>query len=89
MRVIHRLVGYDRNTDRPARRFEIAIGLLPQAKQIADVADDDPDALWSYSLSAAQVRELAALLGVKIESEAIDFFLEAFAEPADLDNAPS
>ena len=37
-------------------RFDILDGLLPAAKRIAKVPEDDPEAAWSYPLSAAQAR---------------------------------
>ena len=83
MRVIHRLVGYDRRTDRPKARFEISDGLLPQAKKIAQERKDDPDAVWSYPLSDARARRLASLIGAELDAGDAEFFLEAFADPRD------
>ena len=82
MRVIHRLVGYDKQTDRPKQRFDIPEDRLSRVKQIARVHEDDPDAVWSYSLSAAQAREVVNLVGAQLELQASEFFLEAFADPA-------
>ena len=81
MKVIHRLVGYDRKTDRAKVRFDIADRLLDDARRIAKVPDDDPKAVWSYPLSADQARELAELIGAEFELGKSDFFLEAFTEP--------
>ena len=47
MRIVHRLVGYDRQTDRMRLRFNIPDQLMPEIKKIAKVATDDPDAVWS------------------------------------------
>ena len=49
MPIIHRLVGYDRQTDRMRTRFDIPDHLMPDAKKIAKVPADDPDAAWSDS----------------------------------------
>ena len=55
MRVIHRLVGYDQKTDRAKVSFKDAGRLLSNAKRIAKVPNDDPQAVWSYPLSPDQV----------------------------------
>jgi hypothetical protein len=80
MHVIHRLVGYDLRTDRPKQRFDIPDSLLPDAKKIAQVPADDPDAAWSYPLSARQARDLARLIGAAPDLQDAEFFLEAFAQ---------
>jgi hypothetical protein len=79
MQVVHRLVGYDRDTDRMKVQVEVPADLLPEAKRIARVPDDDPDAAWSYPLSSSQTRKLAALIGAGVEPGQALFFLEAFA----------
>jgi hypothetical protein len=82
MRVVHRLVGYDRRTDRATVRFDVPGKLLPAAFRIAQVPGDDPDAVWSYPLCSDQARELADLIGAKLDADGAEFFLEAFADPA-------
>jgi hypothetical protein len=82
MRVRHRLVGYDRGTDRMKMHFDIPDGLLPDAKKIAQVGKDDPEAAWSYPLSNVQARSMANLIGAELDPAAAEFFLEAFADPA-------
>ena len=80
MKVIHRLVGYDRRTDRMKVRYEIPSGTLVEAKRIAGVASDDPDAAWSYPLSADQVRAISGLIRAPIDPDRLEFFLEPFAD---------
>jgi hypothetical protein len=80
MQLIHRLVGYDRRTDRLKQRFNIPTSRLADVKRIADVPQDDPDAVWSYQLSAAQARQVASVISSKLDPDA-EFFLEAFADP--------
>jgi len=84
MQVIHRLVGYDRRTDRPRVRFDVPNTVLPQAKRIAQVPEDDPEAMWSYPLSQTQARHLAHLIGAQIDPGESEFFLESFADSASL-----
>jgi hypothetical protein len=82
MTVVHRLVGYDRETDRMRERFDIPRASLRQAIAIAEVGDDDPDAACSYALSPDQAQKIADLLGIAIERSQLEFFLEAFASSA-------
>ena len=78
-RVIHRLVGYDRRTDRITVQFDIPNELMPEVKKIAKVTADDPDAVWSYPLSKAGTGRVAALIGAKLPDDNAEFFVEAFA----------
>jgi hypothetical protein len=82
MKVVHRLVGYDRRTDRLKARYDIPVECLAEAKRIALVAADDPDAAWSYPLSADQARAIAQLVCAEIDVGPLDFFLEPFANSA-------
>ncbi len=82
MRVIHRLVGYDRQTDRMRLRFDIPDHLMPEAKKIAKVPVDDPEAAWSYPLTEAKTRRIARLIGAQAEPNEAEFYLEAFADPS-------
>lgn len=82
MRIIHRLVGYDRQTDRIRLRFDIPDHLMPEAKKIAKVPADDPDAAWSYPLTEAKTRRVARLIGVQADPSEAEFYLEAFAGPS-------
>jgi hypothetical protein len=63
-------------------RFDIPDGLLPDAKKIAQVQKDDPEAAWSYQLSNVQARSMANLIGAEVDPAESEFFLEAFADPA-------
>jgi hypothetical protein len=78
MTVKHCLVGYDRQTDRQAVRFEIDDRRMDRAKRIACVPADDPEAVWSYPLSRDQARDLAELIAAEIDPDQAEFFLEAF-----------
>jgi hypothetical protein len=81
MSMIHRLVGYDLQTDKRKVYFDIPDHLLGDVKKIAQVPDDDPDAVWSYAVSDSQVRRLAELINAEIDPTIGEFFLEAFADP--------
>src|SRR3954466_6396843 len=74
MKVMHRMVGDDRRTDRMKARFEIPSGRLAEVKRIAGVASDDPDAAWSYPLSADHARAVAGLPRASIAPDRPEFF---------------
>jgi hypothetical protein len=80
MKVVHRLVGYDRHTDRVKASCDIPPDVLAEAKRIAGVSPDDPDAAWSYPLSTNQARAIAQLIRVEIDRDRLEFFLEPFAD---------
>jgi hypothetical protein len=77
--VVHSLVGYNRETERVSEEFDVPDAALPRARQLAQVLDDDPEAIRCYSLDAAGARDLAALLDVEIDPGRNDYFLEGFA----------
>lgn len=78
MIIAHRLVGYDRKTQRVADEHNVPIDLLPKAKIIARVPDDDPDVAMCYALSKRQTHNLARLLETNI-NPIYKYFLEGFA----------
>ena len=80
MKVIHRLVGYDRRTDQMKVRYEIPSDTLAEAKRVAGVAPDDPGAAWSYPLSADQARAIAGLIRAPIDPDGLEFFVEPFSD---------
>ena len=82
MNVVHRLVGYDRSSDWMKMRCDIPPDLIAEAKRIAGVAPDDPNAAWSYPLSARKAHAIAKLIGAEIYPDQLEFFLEPFADSA-------
>ena len=79
MTVVHRLVGYDRNSDRVAFEKYIPPAELMAAMQISNVPFDDPDAIFDYALNPMQARDIAGLLHVIIaHPDNLHFVLEAF-----------
>jgi hypothetical protein len=78
MRMIHRLVGYDRTTERVQSQHDIPAGRLPLIREIAHVPASDPDMIGSYPLEAAQARDVAGILNIKIDVADQTFFIEAY-----------
>ena len=77
----HSLVGYDRLTERVAEEFDVPDAVLPRVRKLANVPDDDLDAIMCYPLDAAVAHALADILDARIDTERRDYFLEGFAGP--------
>ena len=77
--ITHSLVGYDRVTERLSEEIVIPDAFLPQAKRLARVPQDDPDAVMCYPLDPARARRLANILNAQIDTEQRDYLLEGFA----------
>jgi hypothetical protein len=80
--ITHRLVGYDRTSGHVAVEYDIPDRLLQHAKRVASVGVDDPQAVLCYRLDDLQARELAAAVGVKIDPDQLNFYVEGFTEAA-------
>lgn len=78
--IVHQLTGYDRETELLAVEYDIPSHHLARVKQMAGVSADDPEAVGSYPLRRDQVSDIAKLLGIGIEADRLDFFLEPYAE---------
>ena len=79
IRVTHSLVGYDRRTEHVAEEFDVPDTVLPKAKELARVPDNDPDVLMCYPLDASGAQYLADLLKARIDTDRRDYFLEGVA----------
>lgn len=81
--VFHRLVGYDRLTKHVAVEHEVPAGyVLDYVKNVAQIdRETDPDAALCYRLSSSQADRIAHAIGVKINAEKTNFYLEGFSEP--------
>jgi hypothetical protein len=80
MKAVHRLVGYDRTTDRIKEQFDVPAEFPAEIKRIAGVADDDPEAAWSYPLSPNQAQAIARIICARIGAQGLEFFVEPFAD---------
>jgi hypothetical protein len=78
-KITHSLVGYDRLTERVADEFDLPDAVLPAARNLAGVPDDDPDAIMCYPLDPSRARLLAVVLNARIDTGRRDYFLEGFA----------
>lgn len=70
----HRLIFYDRSTDRVGGLIDIPGTLLPQVLAIAGILNADD--LGEYPLGPRQVRDIAALVGFEPDVSRFEYHLE-------------
>jgi hypothetical protein len=78
-KIVHRLIGYDRETEELAWQHDIPEAKLSVVKKIAKVDTDDAEAIGSYELTASQAREIAGIIQQPINTRKYIFYLEPFA----------
>ena len=82
----HYLVGYDKQTERVAFEYPIPKEHLYRVKEIARVdTQEDPDAIGCYELSWDQTRAIIELIGCRLKTPYMDYFLEAYSESENAD----
>ena len=80
MTVVHRLTGYDQETERLTIEHGIPASKIEHAKELADVRHEDVYVAGSYPLSADQARAMAKLINQIIDVDQYHWFLEPFDE---------
>jgi hypothetical protein len=86
MNAIYRLVGFNRDTESLAVKYEIPAKYVLLAKKIAGI--DDRPIIGDWPLSPEQVRHIAEVIGESIDPDAYDFSLEHYA-PTSLQDRPA
>jgi hypothetical protein len=77
MKLVHKLVGYDRNTEFVGAEFNVPDQKFDLVRRIAGVnRQKDPDAMGNYRLSRPEAEEIAKIIGASIDTKQYDFFLE-------------
>ena len=77
MTVAYHLRGYDRTTEFVGVEFDIPATMLPFVKDLLQQAAADPDLVEPHELVSDQVARLAQKLGIDIDPDAFDFYIEA------------
>jgi hypothetical protein len=80
------LVGFDRDTEDLAVKYEIPAKYVLLAKKIAGI--DERPIIGDWPLSPEQVRHIAEVIGEHIDPDAYDFSLEPYA-PSSLREQPA
>lgn len=77
MAVTYKLVGYDRQTEFLVAEHIVPARCLERAKLIAGIATR-PEIIGDWPVSAAQARDIAAIAGLRVDSDRYDWFLEPY-----------
>lgn len=77
MTVAYHLRGYDKTTELVGVEFDIPATKLPFLKDLVLQAAADPDLVEPHELVKDQVARLACELGIGIDPDAFDFYIEA------------
>ena len=86
MDAIYRLIGFDRDKEHLAVKYEIPAKYVLLAKKIAGI--DERPIIGDWPLSPEQVRHIAEVIGERIDADAYDFSLEPYA-PTSLRDRPA
>ena len=82
MRIFYRLGAFDRQTDEAMGSQVIPAELVSEIRKIAKIPASD-DGAGDFSLDAGQVRKIAKKLGITVDPESIDYFLEPYLDETD------
>jgi hypothetical protein len=77
MTVAYHLRGYDRTTEFVGVEFDIPATMLPLVKDLLQQTSADPELIEPHGLAGDQVVRLAHELGIVVDPEGFDFYIEA------------
>jgi hypothetical protein len=80
--IVHGVMAYDRSTDDLVTELDIPLFLDSLALKIAGVPAEDAYGALSYSLNARQVDTFRFLLGLEVNLDSEEYFLEAVPKAA-------
>ena len=80
MSVVHRVVGYDKVSERLARACDVPAEFVGAARRIADAPEDVAEAPGAFPLGNTATMRLSALLGIPMSDTQYDWFLEPFED---------
>jgi len=79
MRIFYRLAAFDRQTDEAIGSQVIPPELVAEIRKIAKIPPSD-DGAGDFSLDPEQVRKIAKKLGITVDPESIDYFIEPYLQ---------
>ena len=80
MKIVYRLVSYDKQTERKCGEFAIPAANLAVVREIAGISPSD-DGLGDYPLSTDQAGDIARFLSTKIDCDAFTYYVEPYEVP--------
>ncbi len=81
MKIVYRLVSYDKQTERKTGEFVIPDKKLAAIREIAGISPSD-DGLGDYPLSDDQANDVARLLKMRVDGDAFTYYVEPYDVPA-------
>lgn len=88
MRVIYRLVGYNKQTEFLETSFDIPSSEVTRAKHIAGITTDGDTQIGDWELSERQARDIAQAIGRSAMPDHYDYFLEPYVFQDDVSGDP-
>jgi len=82
LKMIYRVVTYDRTTEQIKGSLIVPPGVLARVKKIAGFQPRD-DGLGEYKLDEEQTRQVAKVLGFRPELERFYYYVESYDPPED------
>jgi hypothetical protein len=82
MRIFYRLAAFDRQTDEAIGSQVIPAELVAEIRKIAKIPRSD-DGVGDFSLEPGQVRKIAKKLGITVNPESVDYFIEPYLQEKD------
>ena len=82
MKFVYRLVGYDRKTERLVEKHAIPAKWVRYAQGVARIRPNDPQAIADVPLDASQARDIAGTIGISVDADNREYFLEPYVEKA-------
>ena len=79
MGIVYRLAAFDRRTEELIGFDAIPGKFVPEVRRIARIPPFD-DGAGDYPLDAGQVSKIARRLGIKVDPESFDYFIEPYVE---------
>ena len=79
MGIAYRLAAFDRQTEEAVGSQVIPAELVSEIRKIAKIPASD-DGAGDFSLDAGQVRKIAKKLGITVDPEYIDYFIEPYLQ---------
>lgn len=79
MGIAYRLAAFDRQSDESIGSQVIPAEMVSEIKKIAKIPLSD-DGAGDFSLDAEQVHKIAKKLGITVDPESIDYFIEPYLQ---------
>lgn len=80
MKLIYRLVGYDRATGRIVEKHSVPAKEVHYAKKVAGLDPSNPELIGDTPLTDSQAKDIAGVIHAQIDTVRHEYFLEPYSE---------